>query len=141
MLPHAGFPVKSPKNSLKNTDLIQWAVIFRYNIQKHKWSTPTNETSKRNLLPLTLSRSLSTGHSGGSSGGHSSTGRSSRTSHSTIRSGNRVWIGGRSGSVLSFVLFTGGILGVTFLKRKRQQHVLAQTDRNDVLIAMSGSEQ
>lgn len=81
------------------------------------------------------------GHSGGSSGGHSSTGGSSRTSHSTIRSGNRIWIGGRSGSVLSFVLFTGGILGITFLKRKRQQHALAQTDRNDVLIAMSGSEQ
>ena len=51
------------------------------------------------------------------------------------------WIEWRSGSVLSFVLFTGGILGVTFLKRKRQQHALAQTDRNDVLIAMSGSEQ
>ena len=81
------------------------------------------------------------GHSGGSSGGHSSTGGSSRGSHRIIRSGNRVWIGGRSGSVLSFVLFTGGILGVTFLKRKRQQHALAQTDRNDVLIAMSGSEQ
>ena len=81
------------------------------------------------------------GHSGGSSGGHSRTGGSSRGSHRIIRSGNRVWIGGRSGSVLSFVLFTGGILGVTFLKRKHQQHALAQTDRNDVLIAMSGSEQ
>lgn len=81
------------------------------------------------------------GHSGGSSGGHSSTGGSSRGSHRIIRSGNRVWIGGRSGSVLSFVLFTGGILGITFLKRKRQQHALARTDRNDVLIAMSGSEQ
>lgn len=81
------------------------------------------------------------GHSGGSSGGHSSTGGSSRTSHSSTRSGNRIWIGGRSGSSLSFVLFTGGIIGFTFWKRKRQQHVLAQTERNDVLIAMSGSEQ
>lgn len=81
------------------------------------------------------------GHSGGSSGGHSRTGGSSRTSHSSTRSGNRLWIGGRSSSGLSFVLFTGGILGFTFWKRKRQQHVLVQTERNEVLLAMSGSEQ